>query len=90
MIMPKYARKGTGGTLSDWKNVKERVDGYLRGCYDNICINSIEAFQVHPQTRSVGERGNQVRVLSDPVTVFREGDPKVSIVPQGMRRRVNL
>ena len=44
---------------------------------------------MHLRTKFVGERGNQVRVLSDPVTVIREESPVGSIVPQGMRRRVD-
>ena len=71
------------------KNLTRRVDETEPYCYYNKCINSIETFQVHPQRQSVGERGNQVRILSDPVTVFREGSPKLSIVPSGMRRRAD-
>ena len=53
-----------------------------------LCINFISALQVQQSAKAFCWKGNQVRVLSDPVTVFREQNAIIHCMSAHMRRSV--
>ena len=55
-----------------WQNVMRVIDSILTSCYYDVSIIPYWTYEVLTVIRVAVRRGNQVRILSDPVTVFGE------------------
>ena len=55
-----------------WQNVMRVIDSILTSCYYDVSIIPYWTYEVLTVIRVAVRRGNQVRILSDPVTVTEE------------------